>query len=109
MSSSELRHAQAPQTALRAAQELLLELRSEGLTWRQIAARPEYQGVAAGTLCDLSHGIEPKSDDARRRLKLATVIVMTEQRACARCSRLFVPNVTWRKLCPVCSPPQIAR
>jgi len=106
MSRSELRHAQSPQAALRAAQELLLKLRSDGLTWRQIAARPEYAGVTAGMLCDLSHGIEPKSDETRRRLKLSTTIVMTEQRVCARCSRLFIPNVPWRKLCPICSPPE---
>lgn len=106
MSSRALRHAQTPQAALRAAQELLYKLRSSGLTWRQIAARPEYEGVSAAVLCNLAHGLEPKSDDTRRRLKLSTVIVMTEQRVCARCSRLFIPNVTWRKLCPVCSPPE---
>lgn len=35
-------------------------------------------------------------------------IVMGRSRVCARvgCNRIFVPNVPWRRVCPICKPPK---
>jgi len=50
----------------------LNKLHDAGLTWRQIAARPQFAGkVAAGTLCSFAKGgYEPKDEVIRLALEL---------------------------------------
>lgn len=38
------------------------------MTWREIADREEYRGIAAGTLCSVSKGYVPKDLIVRRKL-----------------------------------------
>lgn len=33
-------------------------------------------------------------------------VVMGQSKICPKCKIWFVPNVPWRRLCPVCSPPR---
>ncbi len=32
--------------------------------------------------------------------------VMSDSKVCPNCGRLFVPNVPWRDVCPICNPPR---
>lgn len=65
-----------------AVRERLLRLHADGMSWRRIAALPEYEGVPAGSLCSFAAGTwEPKEDnDQRRRLGLSEVIVIERER-----------------------------
>jgi hypothetical protein len=48
---------------------------SGSLSWRKIAALPDYQGIPAGTLCAIAKGREPKKKEHRKMLGLPPAAV----------------------------------
>lgn len=64
--------------------------------WRDVAAMPEFGGVAAGTLCSISKGYEPKSLHVRLALGLPAYMSTP---VCPRCGVVHV-----RKTCPPAQP-----
>jgi hypothetical protein len=59
----------------RSARERLNLLHDEGMSWRQIAALPEFEGIPAGTLCSIAKGdFEPRANEVRRRLGLTEIV-----------------------------------
>ena len=68
---------------------------------------------AVGILLAISDGMHPLS----ARTEQITVfvfpksvttgsVIMGKSKVCPKCKIWFVPNVPWRRLCPVCSPPK---
>lgn len=58
---------------------LLREKRS--MTWREIAAQPEFQGIPPGSLCAFYKGNwQPKDNAVRRQLGLTEIITAEVKR-----------------------------
>jgi hypothetical protein len=55
------------------------------LSWRKIASREEYLGIAAGTLCEIAKGREPKDAHVRAQLHLPALIPAP---ACVKCGEV---------------------
>ena len=56
--------------------EKLLSLHLKHKNWREVAALPEFKGVAPGTLCSIAKGdYEPKDNEIRKRLGLPIIVI----------------------------------
>jgi len=74
-------------------QQVLQNLHTtSGMSWREIANLPEFQGIPAGTLCSISKGFEPKNPKVRVQLGLSA------QALAPVCPTCGVVHVT--KRCP---------
>lgn len=56
---------------------------SQNLSWRKIAARSEFRGIPAGTLCSIAKGREPKKRKHRMILKLPPLAIAVDP--CPHC------------------------
>jgi hypothetical protein len=77
--------------------------RHSDMSWREIASKPEYRGIPAGTLWSIAKGREPKSLRYRTILHLPALIPTP---ACPKCGAVHTtkrctankpaPRPSWR-------------
>jgi predicted RNA-binding Zn-ribbon protein involved in translation (DUF1610 family) len=67
--------------------------RIDKLPWREIAKKPDFVGIPAGTLCRISKGYEPKNNHIRSRLGLPA---MVSTPVCPTCGKVHIS-----KICPM--------
>jgi hypothetical protein len=94
--------------------------RNEPWTWRYVQG--VYRGTILpsrdfskaverlGALIDGVHELSVKTEVINVHVLPSTItpgsFVMGKSKICPKCTIGFVPNVPWRKECPVCSPPK---
>lgn len=63
-----------------------------------------------GALIDGAHPLSVKTETIQVYIMPGSVLpssfIMGNSKICPKCMISFVPNVPWRRLCPVCSPPK---
>lgn len=52
----------------------------KGMSWREIAELPEYEGIPAGSLCSFAKSWEPKTNKSRRQFGLDTFELIPQVR-----------------------------
>lgn len=87
------------------------------MTWREIAALPQYSGIPPGTLCGIvTQGYIPPKWHHQLGLPTTKVTLtpvngtpitpgaqVLDCRECVRCGRAFVPNTAKRRRCYDCT------